>query len=263
MGQPTCSECGEVLTGRRRTTCSQSCKIKRDARLRRAKPGYNEYKRRENAKYRGTELRARVERYSCATCGAECVPGRNVVAHASKFCSAKCKKRWHVTHSPTHADTDRRNRRRRTAARKAATAARGSSGTGRWGGHICSECGTTYIGRLNQSDSRARNVYCGPTCKNRYFARVRRAQLRNVGMGDPVRRHEIYERDGYRCQLCNKPVKRDAVVPHPKAPVLDHIIPLGKNGTHEPANVQLAHFMCNSIKSDNIGGAGDQLRLIG
>jgi len=116
---------------------------------------------------------------------------------------------------------------------------------------------------LNQSDKRARNVYCGRQCKNRYFARIRRAQLRNVGTGDPVRFHEIAERDGWRCQLCSKPVHRNAQVPHPNAPVLDHIIPLSKRGTHEPSNVQLAHFMCNSIKSDGTYGvAGEQLRLI-
>jgi 5-methylcytosine-specific restriction endonuclease McrA len=27
---------------------------------------------------------------------------------------------------------------------------------------------------------------------------------------------------------------------------LDHIVPLSRGGTHEPSNVQLAHYGCNS-----------------
>ena len=38
-------------------------------------------------------------------------------------------------------------------------------------------------------------------------------------------------------------------------------VPLADGGTHEPANVQCAHYLCNSVKSD--GAANDQLRLVG
>lgn len=50
-------------------------------------------------------------------------------------------------------------------------------------------------------------------------------------------------------------------VPHPRAAVLDHVIPLARGGTHEPANVRTACFLCNSIKGD--GGGNEQLMLIG
>lgn len=36
-------------------------------------------------------------------------------------------------------------------------------------------------------------------------------------------------------------------VPHPKAPTIDHIIPLAVGGDDTRANVQLAHFLCNSL----------------
>lgn len=78
---------------------------------------------------------------------------------------------------------------------------------------------------------------------------------------EEVWRSRIFERDGWRCQLCRLKVDRRRVVPHPKAPTLDHIIPLAKGGTHEPANVQLACFRCNCLKGDR--AASDQLRLIG
>jgi len=43
--------------------------------------------------------------------------------------------------------------------------------------------------------------------------------------------------------------------------VLDHIIPIAAGGEHTPANLQLAHFLCNSIKR-HLGG-GEQLMLFG
>jgi 5-methylcytosine-specific restriction endonuclease McrA len=52
------------------------------------------------------------------------------------------------------------------------------------------------------------------------------------------------------CRLCGDPMMMGQAVPHPKAPTIDHVIPLAKGGTHEPANVQAAHFLCNSIKGD-------------
>jgi 5-methylcytosine-specific restriction endonuclease McrA len=35
---------------------------------------------------------------------------------------------------------------------------------------------------------------------------------------------------------------------------LDHVVPLAKGGTHEPANTQIAHAVCNSRKNDSIVG---------
>lgn len=79
---------------------------------------------------------------------------------------------------------------------------------------------------------------------------------------------EIARRDGYLCGLCPRTKrKRDRrvdmtkVAPHPKAPTIDHVVPLDCGGDDTKANVQLAHFLCNSRKG-NRGGA-EQLRLVG
>lgn len=83
--------------------------------------------------------------------------------------------------------------------------------------------------------------------KSRFKAKVYRAQ--------------IYKRDKYLCQLCLGPLFLSAKIPnHPKsdccevtcfrAPTIDHIIPLANGGWHEPSNVQAAHFICNSRKSN-------------
>jgi hypothetical protein len=60
-------------------------------------------KRAENAKQRGQDPRALAlpAPYDCARCGKRCVPGENVVAHASRFCSPDCKKRQHTQDDPT------------------------------------------------------------------------------------------------------------------------------------------------------------------
>jgi hypothetical protein len=122
-----------------------------------------------------------------------------------------------------------------------------------WPAHrYCSRaCRTTSSNRRQRDNGNAR------------AARERR-RARKVGayVGD-VSRPAIYLRDGWRCQLCGRPLKRNASPPHPLAPTIDHVIPLSRGGTHEPANAQAAHFLCNSLKGDRSGPQGDQLRLIG
>jgi 5-methylcytosine-specific restriction endonuclease McrA len=103
------------------------------------------------------------------------------------------------------------------------------------------------------------NSYCSKQCGTADGRARRRARKRDGYVAD-VRRQQIFERDRWRCQLCRKPVARTKQVPHPKAPVLDHIIPLAKGGTHEPKNVQCAHHLCNCRKSDR--ATNDQLRLL-
>lgn len=123
-------------------------------------------------------------------------------------------------------------------------------------GH-CRRCGDTFTAPANTDDIPA---YCSARCLRADAKDRRRARKRDAYITD-VRRSDIIERDHGRCQLCGRKVDQTKVAPHPRSPTLDHIIPLANGGTHEPANVQLAHFLCNSIKSNR--GTGDQLRLIG
>jgi len=92
----------------------------------------------------------------------------------------------------------------------------------------------------------------------------RRRALKRGAFVATVYRSRIFERDQWCCQLCHSKVNRDAVVPNPKAPTLDHILPLSKGGTHEPSNVQLACFLCNSLKGDRLYlGRSEQLSMLG
>jgi len=120
----------------------------------------------------------------------------------------------------------------------------------------CRRCGDSFVMLFNNVDA----GYCSAQCARSDSKDRRRARKREA-FAEPVFRRKIFERDRWRCQICGKAVKRTKEPPHPFAPTIDHIIPLNDGGTHEPANVQCAHFVCNCRKSD--GAANDQLRLIG
>lgn len=77
-------------------------------------------------------------------------------------------------------------------------------------------------------------------------------------------RKMIFERDGWRCQLCGKSVlrkttyrKRDGKI-HSRSPTVDCIVPMSKGGNYEPDNCQTACFACNSRKGARLLG---QMRL--
>ena len=83
--------------------------------------------------------------------------------------------------------------------------------------------------------------------------RAQHKALRQGAFVAPVDVGEIYRRDRGKCGICGRVVA-------PKDITLDHILPLVRGGTHEPANVRLAHHLCN-ISRKHYGSA--QLRLIG
>lgn len=62
---------------------------------------------------------------------------------------------------------------------------------------------------------------------------------------DPL---EVFERDGWICQLCSETVDRELSHPDPMGPSLDHRIPLVAGGEHSRTNTQLAHWICNVRK---------------
>lgn len=126
----------------------------------------------------------------------------------------------------------------------------------RWYAGCCITCGKAFI--HDQPTTRSCSLACA-----RVLGHARRRALKRMAFVEVVYRRKVFERDGWRCQLCRKPVARTKAAPHPRAPVLDHIVPLAAGGTHEPANVQCAHFLCNSLKRDGAWKAGEQLMLIG
>jgi hypothetical protein len=129
---------------------------------------------------------------------------------------------------------------------------------------ICRNCGKEF---QPEYGSKLRS-FCPDCDSTKFFKKQRRKKFQHLknykirggqGKYEKFTAIEIYERDGWICQLCGKKVLKDRVVPHPKAPTLDHIIPIVDGGAHIRKNVQLAHFECN-CKRGNREPA--QLRLI-
>lgn len=117
----------------------------------------------------------------------------------------------------------------------------------------CRRCGETFIGShtyLCRACAKASKAINHRTAKRRRKARVRSGHV-------AYRDADIHQRDGWRCHICKRVVKRGAVVPHPLAPTIDHLIPLSAGGRDAPDNVACAHFRCNSLR-----GAGGTVQLL-
>ena len=76
---------------------------------------------------------------------------------------------------------------------------------------------------------------------------ARRARLTGAWV-ESFNRTEIFERDGYVCQICQEPTDATATWPDGSIPTIDHITPLVRGGEHSRANVQTAHLTCNLRK---------------
>ena len=63
-------------------------------------------------------------------------------------------------------------------------------------------------------------------------------------------RLEVYERDGWKCQICFHPVDRDAPALSDWYPTLDHIIPQSVRVDHSAENLRLACRYCNLARRD-------------
>ena len=125
----------------------------------------------------------------------------------------------------------------------------------------CAVCGVSL--------AQGRKKYCSQSCYNksevtRAVRRRSRSSYRaakkanTIEAFDPI---EILERDKWRCQICGvKTPKSLRGTSDPRAPELDHIIPISQNGAHARFNAQCACKRCNRAKSDKPLG---QMLLIG
>lgn len=91
--------------------------------------------------------------------------------------------------------------------------------------------------------------------ENRDKIRARDLRRRALEMGcesEHYLRTDVFDRDGWICQLCFKPVEKGSGYRLPDGSVnkeyatIDHIIPLSKGGPDTFENVQLAHLSCNA-----------------
>lgn len=102
---------------------------------------------------------------------------------------------------------------------------------------------------------RARNQ--GQPLRKRYpeafAARDARRRARIAGVTVESFRHvDVFERDGWVCQLCDGPVDAGLAYPDPASKSLDHRVPVSLGGPHSLENVQLAHLGCNIAKGNRM-----------
>lgn len=157
---------------------------------------------------------------------------------------------------------------------------------------VCTDCGTKceffvcdpckqekrreYRKQLNKQKKPSKRGVCrkcGVKCENYVCAacqydvirrdrRKYRKRLEGVE-SEPYTHGEIAQRDGWRCQLCRKPVNPRKRFPDQMSASIDHIVPISQGGTDVRANVQLAHLFCNMSKGNRAVPDGEQLRLLG
>lgn len=128
---------------------------------------------------------------------------------------------------------------------------------------VCKCCSATFAPTYGDK----RNLYCSDACAKRVARRVRgsdhRDRAKKAGVAyEPVNRIKVFDRDGWRCQICGKRTPRKRMGGQTtNAPELDHRVPLSKGGGHLYSNVQCACRQCNHEKG-NRNSAG-QLPMFG
>jgi hypothetical protein len=106
----------------------------------------------------------------------------------------------------------------------------------------CVECGGSFVAR------KANAKWCSDTCRIRTCRRDE-SRRRAPGAGGALYAdREIFERDGWICQICHEPVDRAASRRTAGGATIDHVVPLSRGGADDPSNVATAHRRCNREK---------------
>lgn len=234
-----CTRCGKgPLTRNQRIYCSRECagadarELKRGFRgisveIRKAIAFANFFYEWDSERPKPMRQCCRKPRPKCQHCGNECK------RRALRFCCYECVKAWR-------------------------------------GIRKCDVCGVDVVDANSYSKCRCRSCKvaarkAATKKQRRKYGRNHRQRARYHGRRYvAVEVQAIYERDGWKCQICGRKCRRSFAVnkldgrPHPRSPTIDHIRSLAHGGHHEPGNLQLACFECNTRKGAASRG---QLRL--
>lgn len=118
----------------------------------------------------------------------------------------------------------------------------------------CPGCGMLFTGG---------NVYCSISCRKKVLnARGKDKRIRRVSsvvIDKNITLESLFERSKGKCALCGGQCdytdyhyKGNVFIAGNQYPSIDHIVPLSKGGLHSWDNVQLAHRICNTKKSNDI-----------
>lgn len=166
----------------------------------------------------------KVRERRCAWCQAAFIPGRSDQA----YCQPRCNIRARDARKPRVEVPTRR----------------------------CETCDSSFTPTANNA---LKAKYCSVRCQNRVH-QLRYRALKAAATTERFRLRDVFERDGWVCQICAEPIDRDAKAPVPWSKSIDHRTPLARGGAHSFDNCQAAHLWCNSAKKDTdlsfVGGRG-------
>lgn len=89
----------------------------------------------------------------------------------------------------------------------------------------------------------------------------RRAKMYGSEPSMKINGAKIFEACKWKCGICGQKVDKKLKHPDPMSASLDHIVPLSRDGKHEPSNCQLAHLGCNKKKNKSAAPYGLQIVL--
>jgi 5-methylcytosine-specific restriction endonuclease McrA len=234
-----CLICDTKLSGKQTRACSKTCKIRDDGNQRResgkllkSNMTAEQYARKlqANALDRKRNPRRYYISTTCCWCGKQFESVHKAKSCGSKGCVAAARQDLNPSTSKAMVLIAKPAR----SIEAPLTIVKGSWFTA----GTCDICATSYVSRHTDST-------CSPRCH---------AKKKRQGSGrqwiTPPKRHAIYRRDNWTCQICYGAVDQDLEYSHenyqPEFPSLDHIVPRSVGGTHEPHNLRLAHVGCNS-----------------
>lgn len=122
--------------------------------------------------------------------------------------------------------------------------------SGQFRAKCCESCLSGYLSRRSREHFDANphlRKWSSKQDMDRFYA-FRRRRIVRGRQAEVFSAAEIFERDGWLCQLCGEEVDRDLKWPDPKSASLDHVVQIARGGQHIRSNCQLAHLGCNSRK---------------
>ncbi len=127
----------------------------------------------------------------------------------------------------------------------------------------CADCGTTTYRLPAKRRTRCSSCQTAATRDLRKWTSVNRHRLKyaRADASERFNDREIFERDGWCCQLCHRKINPKFSFPDGRSASVDHIVPLSRGGFHIRSNVHAAHLSCNMKKK--VRAVGEQLLLVG
>lgn len=239
----TCRGCGCQFTGSKRIYCTKKCRSKTYS--------YNKY--RSQGRKTREEISANAacnQIHDCLACGKMFKPKRaGRIMACSRECGFKIKGAIQKIKNTGGRVWVRTKRNVPVVIRreKADHPPKPSS---------CNRCGSFYY------PTKKHQQLCSDECREagrletkRKAKSLRRARIRGSTVSEGVDPFKVFDRDGWRCQICFRKTprsKRGTI--DDRAPELDHIVPLAKGGDHSYDNTQCACRRCNGLKGDEVYG---------